>query len=92
MTDEKVGKLRRRLALGVFWAVLYGVTAVTILALVADTNYWNKVVRPAPVLIRMAFAATIIGVTVYLVSVLITRRRQDYAEAKCQSKSDRSRE
>jgi drug/metabolite transporter (DMT)-like permease len=88
MSEENLRKLKRRYAWGVFWSVLIAVTAVTILAIAAQTDFWIESVKPAPWIVRFSVAAVLIGAMVYIVSHLITLRSQAYKDAKREFESE----
>lgn len=91
MDEETLKRLKRRYIWGVFWSVLFAAAAVTAIALVADTAFWTTVVKPAPTYVRVIIAALLIAPAVYIVSILITRRSQDYQDAKRRYESERTK-
>ena len=91
MNEETVKRLKRRYVWGVIWSVVIGVAGVTAIAWIADTAFWTNVVKPAPTYARVIIAALLIAPAVYIVSILITRRSQDYQDAKRRYESERTK-
>ncbi|MCG8547865.1 MAG: hypothetical protein MJE12_27025 [Alphaproteobacteria bacterium] len=91
MNEETVKRLKRRYIWGVFWSAVFAVSAVAAIALVADTAFWTHVVKPAPTYARVIIAALLIAPAVYIVSILITRRSQDYQDAKRRYESEHTK-
>ena len=88
MDEKTLGNLKQRYVWGVIWAAVIGVSGVAAMALIADTDFWTTVVKPAPIYIRFIVAALLIGPVVYAVSILIARRADDYHIAKRQYEAE----
>ena len=89
MTEGDLKKLRRRYVWGILWALLFGITAVTILALLPEIDLWTGYVMSLSLVFRVLIGTIIIWLAIYVVRDLIFQRLRDYRDAKRRHDSER---